>query len=241
MGANLEKELVPPLIRMCRDLPKLYRDAMKAAYERPGNHLNAAVDGIAKTDAERLEHSVAVDEGKAVAEVGGSHGASDSGGVDDALSAIASDPKKAARYEQYLARKKAEGKQPWTPEQWSKAYDRNGGQVARGNKFRNDVLDALSLKHQQDGWRNELPTTDAKEEERRLDFGNRQLTQGFEFKSGSTPTKEAMDQLRRDEKLVRSGWQVVWVMNKKLTVKVMEELSRMKDLYPGFDYHVVGP
>jgi uncharacterized protein YukE len=159
--------------------------------------------------------------------------------VDDVINAA----KKDSDWEKYLARAEKQGKQPWSYDRWSKTWDLNQSRVADANAFRDaqhtDQGIAVSPKGEP-GFHNEVKVS-TPSGNRVIDTADTATKTGYEYKSGSTPAKEALDQLAKDKDLLDDGWRLEWRVTDKLPSSVRLRLDELKLEYPGrFNYVVSG-
>ncbi len=143
-----------------------------------------------------------------------------------------------AAYSRYLARLEGEGRTPLGRAAWEKRYNTLRTNKAVGDAYRDQVAADLGIEPGTGGWKSEYTLPG---EGRRFDIANPDTQQAYEVKSGTTPTKEGLVQLNKDEKAVQNGWQVTWQLKTDLSPTLMARLQQLADQYPGdFTYSVAG-
>lgn len=143
-------------------------------------------------------------------------------------------------YEKYVARKKAEGKTPKGPEEWKRLKDQLAANKANGDAFESEMMESDGVTPGQGGWDNQVNYETA-DGTRRWDYANDSTQQAVEVKSGSTPTKEGLVQLSKDEEAIKNGWDVTWHLKQDLSQTMMERIKELAAKYPNrFHYDIGG-
>jgi len=87
----------------------------------------------------------------------------------------------------------------------------------------------------EDGW-----STQVAREGRRWDYANETEQKAVEVKSGTTPVREGLVQLDKDESALKDGWDVTWHLKKEPPPTLMRRLEELSKKYPDFHYDISG-
>jgi hypothetical protein len=143
-----------------------------------------------------------------------------------------------ALYRAYAERQEARGLTPRSRQAWQNMVDSLRRNKAVGDGYRDTVADNLGIRYGDNGWQSEYTLKDLG---RRYDIANPATKAGYEVKSGTTPTGEALTQLSKDEQAIRRGWTITWQLKVDLNPTVMNRLQELAVKYPGrFQYTVAG-
>lgn len=143
-----------------------------------------------------------------------------------------------ALYQAYVKRKEAGGLKPLARDAWQKKLDTLRLNKLNGDAYEAKVADDLGIKIGEGGWTKQLTLKDLG---RRFDIAREHPPTAIEVKSGTTPVKEGLEQISKDEQAVRKGWNVTWYMKKDLDPRLMERLQELSQKYPGrFNFTVAG-
>ena len=121
-----------------------------------------------------------------------------------------------ARWAEYQA---SGGKKSW--EVWRDLYIRNQGHLPRGTAFENAVLDLRG--YRTDNWQHNTSVKDLTGVDRNFDVVDTDKLIGIEIKSGTTARA---DQIAKDKKLIRAGWEIKYIFGTQpddKTVKALKE------------------
>jgi hypothetical protein len=211
-AARTVTEAISTAITRVVDVSKGLKGLLGARLSRATADLVEALPNTAKTAEELAETGLTT--------------AADTASADDAL------------FQKYLARKKAEGKNPISRDAWQNKIDSLRTNKAVGDGYRDQVMNDLGITDGEAGWSKEVTV---KGSGRRLDFANVVDREGYEVKSGSTPTAEGLTQMAKDESLVRDNWTITWQLKSDLNPTLMARLQELAAKYPGrFNYTVSG-
>lgn len=124
------------------------------------------------------------------------------------------------RWQDYLDRKKAEGKEPLSREQWDKQYDINMEQARKAHE-------AAEAYRKQLGWGESEVTVDVGDgTSRRIDIADVDAQKGIEYKTGYiTHSEDIRWEIERDAKLIKSGWDIEWVFEGTASKPLLDALT----------------
>lgn len=142
-----------------------------------------------------------------------------------------------AAWTRYVAEKQAQGLEAWPRDRWDAAYQQMQQNKFRGDAFRDYQMERLEISDGTNGWQKELSPTET-EGARRLDFGNRAAQVGYEIKSGRANPAESLKELGYDEKLLRKGWQITWILEEAPDHGVLLKLQELDLKYEDFSYRI---
>jgi hypothetical protein len=127
---------------------------------------------------------------------------------------------KAARWREYLERKKLENKPALPYDQWSKIYELNMVRWEKANEAALAYQKQLALPDREFT----IPTPYG---DRRIDMGNEAATKGIEYKTGyQYLSEDNLSEIQRDRWLVQQEWDITWVFQGRASAPLLEELAR---------------
>lgn len=142
-------------------------------------------------------------------------------------------------YSAYRRRKLAAGKEPKSPEEWKRLKDKLKTNKANGDAFEKQMMGKDGIVEGEGGWSSQS-TYQSRTGTRRWDYANESEQRAVEVKSGSTPVKEGLEQMSKDEEAVKNGWEVTWHLKSELSPTLMKRLGELQQKYPGqFHYDIV--
>jgi len=142
-------------------------------------------------------------------------------------------------YAAYRRRKLAAGNEPKSPEEWKRLKDQLEANRVKGGAFEKQMMSKDGIVDGEGGWSSQS-TYQSTTGTRRWDYANQSEQRAVEVKSGSTPVKDGLEQMAKDEEAVRNGWEVTWHLKSNLSPTLMRRLGQLEQKYPGqFHYDIV--